>query len=814
MAYETPEKRQQALTLLHLATLAATMSGRAFDDDLQDLIRRADEGDESVDLENLLERVNAHLPNVSSADPTTWTFDEGLRASCEYFSIAVPDGYRVLTDYEEGLMAMPRPFVAVPSEVDDKDIPAADRLVCGAMDTPVPDVMEEHGIDEVAIMTLRASMNTDGPFGGKAPVDWVVQGRNCSVLIMRMDNGCTGYEYWIRPAIPQTGYYVRCVFSNCDADRADEARDALTAMAQSVEATQPIESELTRQLEKIGAEKVSPQEFQEAVAHLINVLKVCLDQNHEANRAQYLKNAERPNSYDLTKACVLGLEALFERVWPLFLDLERAILTQKDKHATEDELKAESDILGDAFSFFHVKYLADSKGSAEFLSEHGPVARPSGYPRALFSATRFCKGKYGELYELLKQNEKELQRSIRQHINDPEEAYERPTRDDDDANANASGHEPGIAIAEDAATYDETGDVDYPTLMMTLLSDDWFFFMDDEITWDGHHHAIAGAQLNGAKADGLLDFVNSCIPGFDDANEVFQYFVTLLNEIEKDEGLIVPRAMIAPGVQKAIREGDLTGLTLANLAACGKAFCVQKVERGAYRVIFDGRLIKGIPRFLDLVARLLWDLRQCTNSMRGKPFEISFLQARNIDADQYLGNVATPVPGAQEYTMVVEVTEPPIITLPGEVDSPKSHVPHQDSSLEQVEQAKKQKGSEATRAEYERRKEEQATVIPRDAEVEKTAFLATRPVAKPRKPKPPQAKNATSGARPSTSSTVTASPNASADTSSASSGCLMPAVAAVIGFVAGCMVGGPFAGILMAIFTAGSAVMTINALKR
>lgn len=100
MACETPEERQQALTLLHLATLASTLGGRPFDDGPQDLFRRAEEGDESVDLKEVPERVNALLPNTSSADPTTWTFDEGLRArrspSCRHVStpLSRPPGAR------------------------------------------------------------------------------------------------------------------------------------------------------------------------------------------------------------------------------------------------------------------------------------------------------------------------------------------------------------------------------------------------------------------------------------------------------------------------------------------------------------------------------------------------------------------------------------------------------------------------------------------------------------------------------------------------------------------------------------------------
>ena len=30
--------------------------------------------------------------------------------------------------------------------------------------------------------------------------------------------------------------------------------------------------------------------------------------------------------------------------------------------------------------------------------------------------------------------------------------------------------------------------MDFPTLVLSLLSDDWLFFNDDEIAWDGEHH--------------------------------------------------------------------------------------------------------------------------------------------------------------------------------------------------------------------------------------------------------------------------------------------------------------------------------------
>lgn len=429
-------------------------------------------------------------------------------------------------------------------------------------------------------------------------------------------------------------FRVEITMDEMNDDIAEEMHEPINALASSIEITKPLESKLTTMLDKLSTQKVTPQEFSETVNHLVKVVTLCKDAENTANQLEYLRNCDDPNGYDATRAVVMGMEDFLGRIFPMFVRTFDAIEFQRSFGCTEDELTGYFEVAKAMLEPCVTICDAIDRQSAQFLSEHGPIALPDGFWKIVDSIDMQLPGTRSEMEMRIKAANEQFQAAIEEHINKAPNDNE------------------------------ESDGVDYPTLMMTLLSDDWFFFMDDEITWDGHHHAIVGAQLNGAKADELLDFVNSCIPGFDDVNEVFQYFVTLFNEIEKDEGLIVPRAMIAPGVQKAIREGDLTGLTLANLAACGKALCVQKAKAGSYRVIFDGRLIIGIPSFLDLVARLVWDLRQCTNSMRGKPFEISFLQARNIDADHYLGSVEAPVPGAQKYAMFMKVTEAPRIALP------------------------------------------------------------------------------------------------------------------------------------------------------
>lgn len=203
--------------------------------------------------------------------------------------------------------------------------------------------------------------------------------------------------------------------------------------------------------------------------------------------------------------------------------------------------------------------------------------------------------------------------------------------------------------------------MDFPTFILTLLSGDWLFFQEGEIAWDGQHHSLTGIQVNGAKVGQFMDWVNSNIDDFDSIQEVVQYFMGFLNELEKDEGLRVPRAHIAPGVRKTIREGDLTGITLANLAACGSAIAARMVGDDQYALFYDTRLALGIPHFFDLAARMLWDLRQPSMSEHGKPFVVAFMSTRNIDADEYLGDVTRPVTGSQENPGVIAVSSAPAV---------------------------------------------------------------------------------------------------------------------------------------------------------
>lgn len=219
--------------------------------------------------------------------------------------------------------------------------------------------------------------------------------------------------------------------------------------------------------------------------------------------------------------------------------------------------------------------------------------------------------------------------------------------------------------------------IDSPVLILDALSDDYLFFNECDIAWDGQCHTFEGIQVNALKADELERIVCG-IWDYDDIREFVLYFQNFLLQLESDDQIKVPRSMVAPGIRKALPEGDLTGITLANLAACAGAIRLEKTTvadllKGtdgekydnveAYTVFYDVRLANGIPCFFDLVARMLWDLRQCFRSLDGRGFAIAFFAVRNLDADQYFGDVDSPVAGAQENPLLMVVDSAPEISL-------------------------------------------------------------------------------------------------------------------------------------------------------
>lgn len=193
-----------------------------------------------------------------------------------------------------------------------------------------------------------------------------------------------------------------------------------------------------------------------------------------------------------------------------------------------------------------------------------------------------------------------------------------------------------------------------------LLYGDYVFFQAGEIAWDGTTHSIRGLQINAAKMNEIPVLLAN--------RDVLNGFVDLLTELEKDEDLRVPLAMIHPGLRDAVRDEDLTGITLFNLMAQAQALIVKETSPDTYAVMCDVRLPMGIPGFYQLVARMIWDMRAYND--RSGAFKVGFANARNFDADAVLGEVDEMVPGAFSQPIYeLAVAKKPQVQLPSDEDA-------------------------------------------------------------------------------------------------------------------------------------------------
>ena len=213
-----------------------------------------------------------------------------------------------------------------------------------------------------------------------------------------------------------------------------------------------------------------------------------------------------------------------------------------------------------------------------------------------------------------------------------------------------------------------------PNFVLGLLAEDYLYFPDDTISWNGSHHEISRVDVNFMMRSGLMDRVHEAwCADMDDIEEVSQFLVNILNEIEEDEALHVPKELISDIVRGPVCDGmnigaggDLTGITLANLAAMASSIRLDdEISRDTYTLMYDTRLAKGIPQFFNLMGRLIWDMRACSKSLADKPFTVNFVGVRNVDADVLYGDEAVrSVPGAQRARKSLVVKSAPEITLP------------------------------------------------------------------------------------------------------------------------------------------------------
>ena len=219
-----------------------------------------------------------------------------------------------------------------------------------------------------------------------------------------------------------------------------------------------------------------------------------------------------------------------------------------------------------------------------------------------------------------------------------------------------------------------------------LLAHDHVFFDEGDIRWDGKYYGIVGIQLNADGADAIPTLM-------EDPQAYLRGVVDLMTALEADSGLRVPRAEIHRSLRRAIGEGDLTGITLFNLQACGQVFSfvdesdveakhealVQAKDRlngvdpaEVIVVEVDQRLPKGIPGFYGLVKRMVLAMR-AYNGIEDEPFTLAFVSRRRPEASRFMDDVHTPVKGGvYRPVFVVRWDEDGTVEKPDLTPKPKS----------------------------------------------------------------------------------------------------------------------------------------------
>lgn len=599
------------------------------------------------------------------------------------FSIAVPDGWIVHTDVDDESTPQGL-FVAAPSSVPDEDVcesvrimyrkgPSSDEtsdfehmyftpVFRWAVITSTVFNLDKYSDNPLAALFLRSTVwDTEVDFSNGT----------CFVNQLECNFSECGLEFYIRPYDAGSSDSVCCVFTADNEKDVERARKLVSDIARTIKLDKPLTAGCEQQLINATKHRVSAQTFAEVAAALAAVRPMTKTM-YETFTHKYamLHQGEKIDEHKALIFAAKGLAEFNVKMVPYFNQLMDAYISQSKFDTAPDEL---AKMLGTLRDFQENLFITPAVFEDQDISRR---VRRSG---AL------------DDFEELKAAKQRLKQLIDEEVATGVPYDSNACGNDAASNREDAGESSGAAEAgafEVAATdappcermtyeawWEPFPDNREPyyggynnrfdhTAACWLLYADRVFFNDNNITWDGKHHAIKGAQINATYMSQIPVFIER-------RDNYMPAFVELLYEIESDEGLIIPRSLIHPVVQKALPEGDLTGVTLMNLQACAKAVMITQKAADQYVVVADARVRSGIPDFTNLVGRLIWDLRNF-NGVKA-PFSVMVAGSRNIDANIFFGdnlNLNKPVAGASGEG-VARFTQKPQVHLPSKEEVEK-----------------------------------------------------------------------------------------------------------------------------------------------
>lgn len=321
--------REDKLSLARLAVTAAQLVGVAtFPQEFLDKLERAEQGDMSIDPDELLKEINDMTPDEHSVDAASLTFDEGRVARGKHFDVAIPDGWHVVENYErDGLFGQKRPFVAVPEHVSNDDIELSNRIIyvdsgdravklgqtSSFMTAPLRWAMfcQAHYVEMANQMT-----NPTSPFAAfaqKTMWDCEVDARNTKCFIVQYNSGTgiNGLEFNIRPYSLDHSDYLRVCLSMDENIDIDAVREVVKRIAATVELDKPFESDAERDLKAAFGKKLTEDEFTDLASRIASPIPNFFQELFTAGQNRYVFQLDG-EEVDARDATIAGARMLAE----------------------------------------------------------------------------------------------------------------------------------------------------------------------------------------------------------------------------------------------------------------------------------------------------------------------------------------------------------------------------------------------------------------------------------------------------------------------------------------------------------------------
>lgn len=383
--------REDKLSLARLAVTAAQLVGVAtFPQEFLDKLERAEQGDMSIDPDELLKAINDMTPDEHSVDAASLTFDEGRVARGKHFDVAIPDGWHVVENYErDGLFGQKRPFVAVPEHVSNDDIELSNRIIyvdsgdraaklgqtSAFMTAPLRWAMfcQAHYVEMANQMTDPTS--PFAAFAQKTMWDCEVDAQNTKCFIVQYNSGTgiNGLEFNIRPYSLDHSDYLRVCLSMDENIDIDAIREVVKHIAATVELDKPFESDAERGLKAAFGEKLTKDEFTDLASRIASPIPNFFQKLFTAGQNRYVfqLNDEEVDARDATIAGARMLAEYGEKFVPYYgklLDIYAANDCFGETEATSHEAY---DLLKNIFegAFPSVALFADDE--AKIVTEEG-----------------------------------------------------------------------------------------------------------------------------------------------------------------------------------------------------------------------------------------------------------------------------------------------------------------------------------------------------------------------------------------------------------------------------------------------------------